>query len=87
MMIRYIFMIKWLEIFTGKDILKLYIIYRVNAVLALLGIDWEDPIVNYELNRRGQIFNIRNIYDKFCLAPSQKIQNLQNVSWLEWNYS
>ena len=39
-------------IFTGKDILKLYIIYRVNAVLALLGIEWEDPIVNYELNRR-----------------------------------
>lgn len=44
-------------IFIGKDILKLYIIYRVNAVLALLGIDWEDAIiiVNYELSKRGQI--------------------------------
>ena len=74
-------------IFTGKDILKLYIIYRVNSVLALLGIEWEDPIVNYELNRRGEIFNIHNIYDKFRLAPFQKIKNLQNMGCGEWNCS
>ena len=56
MMIRYIHD-QMVGIFIGKDILKLYIIYRVNAVLALLGIDWEDAIiiVNYELSKRGQI--------------------------------